>query len=165
MDPSLAPLLRSFFSLFSGLPVSFANRICHLSIGVRLKHTNGEVWVKCLSESAVFVQSRNCNYLNAFNLQTVIKLPTGYELKVFDSRKFAQLLGQCVHQGYEAVSDLVKMCTIRMSFVKGWGSDYHRQDVTSTPCWVEIHLLDQLQWLDHVLTQLGPPHGQISSVS
>ncbi|XP_074604611.1 mothers against decapentaplegic homolog 9-like [Brevipalpus obovatus] len=137
----------------------------HIGNGIRLKLTNGEVWVKCCSESAVFVQSRNCNQLYGFDLQTVIKLPKDFELKVFDSKKFTQLLGQCVHLGYEAVFELTKMCSIRISFVKGWGSDYHRQDITSTPCWVEIHLLDQLQWLDQVLTQLGPPNGQISSVS
>nr|BAH13461.1 unnamed protein product [Homo sapiens] len=101
----------------------------HIGRGVRLYYIGGEVFAECLSDSAIFVQSPNCN------------------------------------QGFEAVYQLTRMCTIRMSFVKGWGAEYRRQTVTSTPCWIELHLNGPLQWLDKVLTQMGSPSIRCSSVS
>ncbi|KAG7258854.1 hypothetical protein CRUP_000987 [Coryphaenoides rupestris] len=89
----------------------------HIGKGVHLYYVGGEVYAECLSDSSIFVQSRNCNY----------------------------------HHGFHPTT--------------GWGAEYHRQDVTSTPCWIEIHLHGPLQWLDKVLTQMGSPHNPISSVS
>ncbi|VVC25857.1 Hypothetical protein CINCED_3A010047 [Cinara cedri] len=137
----------------------------HISKGIQLNYNGSAVFVECLSKYSIFVQSYNCNISHGFQPSTVCKISPNFSLCIFNYQDFANTLIQTVNNGFEAVFELTKMCAIRISFVKGWGADYHRQDVTSTPCWIEIHLNGPLQWLDQVLTQMDKPRNAITSHS
>ncbi|CAI4230427.1 unnamed protein product [Auanema sp. JU1783] len=140
----------------------------HIGKGVRLTYVShqGTLFAECESDTgAIFVQSRNCNYIHGFHPTTVVKIVNKCSLKIFDAEYFRQLLEDCSKRGFDASYELTKMSIIRMSFVKGWGAEYNRQDVTSTPCWIEIHLHAPLMWLDHVLKKTMPNPDPISSIS
>lgn len=135
----------------------------HIGKGLRVFKVAGKVYVECLSNYSIFVQSPNGNLRNGYSPITVTKVvPNGY-LDLFDSNDFARRLEQAVQYGFESVYQLQRLCAIRISFVKGWGAEYRRDCITSTPCWIEIQLNGPLQWIDRVLTQMGAPIGDIRS--
>jgi len=137
----------------------------YIGRGLMLNYENGQVFAECLSDNPVFVQSPNCNQRYHWHLATVVKIPPGCSLKIFDEADFVQLANETVYQGFEAVYALTRICTIRISFVKGWGAEYKRQTILNTPCWIEVHLNNPLKLVDQILTKMGSPRTKCTSFS
>ncbi|XP_034021224.1 mothers against decapentaplegic homolog 4-like [Thalassophryne amazonica] len=158
----------------------------HIGRGIQLEcRGEGDVWMRCLSDHSVFVQSF---YLDREAGRSpgdgVHKIYPGAYIKVFDLRQCHRQMQQqaaaaqaaavvslsprtnlvggvsspvsvCASAGL-GVDDLRRLCIVRLSFVKGWGSDYPRQSIKDTPCWLEVHLHRALLLLDQVLHMLPP---------
>lgn len=161
----------------------------HIGRGIRLDvKGEGDVWLTCLSDRPVFVQS---SYLDReagrVAGDAVHKIYSQATLKVFDLRQCYQqmrqqnmyqvvaaeaisnpygnsrnpLVGLCAESPEYAnrisqaaswgVDDLRSLCSMAVSFVKGWGPDYNRRTIKETPCWVEVQINRALQLLDEVL--------------
>lgn len=129
--------------------------------GAKLTYVDGDVYVENVAESSVFVSNplQLVEQNKSFSDEFVTKLTQGASAQVFSTHEFGKLLHNAVAQGFEAVYKLTSRCVIRMSFVKGWGSNYKRQSIYNTPCWVEVQLNGPLQWIDKVLRQMRPPMG------
>uniref|UniRef100_A0AC35UA34 Mothers against decapentaplegic homolog n=1 Tax=Rhabditophanes sp. KR3021 TaxID=114890 RepID=A0AC35UA34_9BILA len=138
----------------------------HIGRGVTLQLVKCNVTLVNNSEFPVFVQSRNSNYKMNLKPNVACRIPPGGNMEIFNTNLFLEMLNRAKFDGFNPLYDLQKMCYIRMSFAKGWGESYHRQDVTSTPCWIEIQLCKPLAHLDTALNEVEPPdHHKISSVS
>jgi len=137
----------------------------HIGHGVELKQDGHSVILTCRSGNPVFIQSPNCNQRYGWDLTTVVKVPNGCNLAIFDTEAFSRTLADSIAGGFEEVYKMARMCSIRMSFVKGWGQEYRRQSIMNTPCWVEIQLTAPLKWIDEVLKEIEAPEKNIGSVS
>uniref|UniRef100_A0A8C8DIR7 Mothers against decapentaplegic homolog n=1 Tax=Oryzias sinensis TaxID=183150 RepID=A0A8C8DIR7_9TELE len=150
----------------------------HIGKGVQLEcKGEGDVWVRCLSDHAVFVQSyyldREAGRAPGDAVHKIY--PSAY-IKVFDLRQCHRQMQQQAATAQAAaaaqaaavagnipgpgsVGGIAPAISLSAAagigvddlFVKGWGPDYPRQSIKETPCWIEIHLHRALQLLDEVL--------------
>jgi hypothetical protein len=49
------------------------------------------------------------------------------------------------------VDDLRRLCSLKLSFVKGYGFEYPRRTIAEVPCWIEMQVHRALQLLDEAL--------------
>ncbi|XP_029159836.1 dwarfin sma-3-like isoform X2 [Nylanderia fulva] len=119
-----------------------------IGLGLTLSQEADGVWAYNRSESPIFVHSPTLDEPESRTL-LVYRVPSGFCLNIFDRAKILQLPyngggsggvgGGCQTAGF-AASGPVDINSVRISFVKGWGPNYSRQEVTSCPCWLEVLL-------------------------
>lgn len=117
-----------------------------IGLGLTLSQEADGVWAYNRSESPIFVHSPTLDEPESRTL-LVYRVPSGFCLNIFDRAKILQQLpyngggggGGCQTAGF-AASGPVDINSVRISFVKGWGPKYSRQEVTSCPCWLEVLL-------------------------
>ncbi|XP_017054199.1 mothers against decapentaplegic homolog 6 [Drosophila ficusphila] len=103
-----------------------------VGLGVTLSLESGDVWIYNRGNLPVFVDSPTL----AENLDRVCKVMPGDCLKAFETNRAKQL--SIEREGHHHMGP-VDYFSIKISFVKGWGPDYKRQDIMGCPCWLEVH--------------------------
>lgn len=104
--------------------------------GLILSQESDGVWAYNRSESPIFINSPTLDDPDSRTL-IVYRVPSGYCLKIFDYEKayFNQQL-----RNWDLSNGPIDPNSVRISFAKGWGPKYSRQEVTSCPCWLEVLL-------------------------
>lgn len=107
---------------------------CKIGLGVTLSREEDGIWVYNRSENPIFVNSLT---LEDPYTPSPTRVPAEHCLCIFDPVKAAQ---QNFGWNFPSYVGPIDTKSVRISFVKGWGPRYSRQEITSCPCWIEILL-------------------------
>lgn len=102
--------------------------------GVTLSQEGDGVWAYNRSDSPIFINSPTLEDPESRTL-VVYRVPPGHCLNIFDADKAA-----CARHWDFSGAGPVDPNSVRISFAKGWGPNYSRQEVTACPCWLEVLL-------------------------
>ncbi|XP_069674969.1 mothers against decapentaplegic homolog 6 [Periplaneta americana] len=105
-----------------------------IGLGVTLSQEGDGVWAYNRSDSPIFVNSPTLDDPESRTL-LVYRVPPGHCLNIFNADKAA-----CARHWDIAGTGPVDPNSVRISFAKGWGPKYSRQEVTACPCWLEVLL-------------------------
>lgn len=106
-----------------------------IGLGVTLSQESDGVWLYNRSTVPVFVHSPTLNDIDCWS--HVSKVLPGHCLRAFDYKIKLQTVSW-PPQICGSQTGPVDKFSMRISFAKGWGPNYSRQDVTACPCWLEV---------------------------
>ncbi|KAG5670755.1 hypothetical protein PVAND_000996 [Polypedilum vanderplanki] len=111
-----------------------------IGLGVTLSRESDGVWLYNRSSQPVFVHSPTlCDMDSRATIPCPYKIPPGHCIRAFDPLKVNEsIIWPSTISGIQLGP--VDTHSVRISFAKGWGQNYSRQDVTSCPCWLEVLL-------------------------
>jgi len=107
--------------------------------GIILQRIGNQVWLFNVGQLPVFVNSPTLEDLSSASPEspfTVHKVLPGHTVIAFDFARSSEC--QASRRSSWGPYDPY---AVRVSFGKGWGNNYQRQDATNCPCWLEILLV------------------------
>ncbi|CAJ0580118.1 unnamed protein product, partial [Mesorhabditis spiculigera] len=118
--------------------------------GFKLTRMDDMVEVQVIGDMPIFVQMPLMSWCSGDHPWTVYRLSKGAKICVHRDSVFQKKLDS-LKMSYKAVFRLQSFCIVKIAFLKGFGKDYRRQNIESTPCWVAVNFQSALQQIDKVL--------------
>ncbi|XP_034249197.1 mothers against decapentaplegic homolog 6-like isoform X2 [Thrips palmi] len=110
-----------------------------IGLGVTLSQEEDGVWAYNRSDNPIFVNSPTLDDPESRTL-LVYRVPPGHCLNVFRADTTTEHWERWRRFNEATNSGPVDPNAVRISFAKGWGPKYSRQEVTACPCWIEVLL-------------------------
>ncbi|CAI2351098.1 unnamed protein product [Caenorhabditis sp. 36 PRJEB53466] len=139
--------------------------------GIKLTYRDGTIMLNVLSNQTTFVQCPYHNYLNGVPIETVLRLRNDKgekdangiwvaeeqaTVKLFNLRNFNQMKEHARGLAYkEAYRLLYSFCSTRISFIKGFGTNYGGRAAYECASWLELHVSEAYDSLDGELINMN----------